>query len=439
MTLRLAMSCGVIVAILAACLNLPNVDHATVGLLMVAAILGIGSLWGGAEALTGALVGGIGFDYYFLPPRGFGIANPEHIVALVAFLLIAITIGQLSARSKRLMRQNDSLLRLSLDPLCIHDLNGRFRNANQAMVDLLGWPEQELRTRPILEFVHPDDRDRTKAAYHELSANRSVVNFENRCRAKDGGWRWLHWRIAPQPSGEPHVSAAARDITQEKLDREKLRHLAGELMTAQEEERRRIARDLHDDFTQRLATFGIELGLLKRTNTGMEALDRLQTGILKLSEDLRLLSHSLHPSILEHADLTATLEMHCREFTKSHGIAAGFSARDVPDEIPRPVTVTLYRIAQEALRNVAQHSGADAVSVILAGEDGSQLSLFIIDNGKGFDAEKVRASPGLGLLSIEERARTIGALVTMDSMPGAGATLCVRVPLMTPKLNANEA
>jgi PAS domain S-box-containing protein len=184
-------SAGLIVALLAGCLWLPNIDHATVALLMVAAVVGLATWWGTVEALTGALTGGIGFDFYFLPPRGFGIEKPGHLVALIAFLLIALAIGQLAARSKQLLAQRDSSLHLSLDPLCIGDLNGRFRSVNQAMVQLLGWSERELCSRPFLEFVHPDDQARTKAAFRDFSAGRSVVDIENRYRTKDGGWRIL--------------------------------------------------------------------------------------------------------------------------------------------------------------------------------------------------------------------------------------------------------
>jgi signal transduction histidine kinase len=216
------------------------------------------------------------------------------------------------------------------------------------------------------------------------------------------------------------LSAAARDVTTEKWAQERLRDLAGQLMTAQERERRRIAMELHDDVTQRLAALGIDLGLLKRTPTGPSALElhgelsRLQAQIIGLSEDVRTLSHSLHPSILEHSDLATSLEMHCHEFTDQHGIAASFTTRDVPDDIPRSVAVALYRIAQESLRNVVRHSDATAASVALAGEGGTRLSLFVIDNGKGFDVGKAKASLLLGLLSIEERARHIGASVKVS-------------------------
>ena len=102
----------------------------------------------------------------------------------------------------------------------------------------------------------------------------------------------------------------------------------------------------------------------------------------------------------------------------------------MPDDVPRPVALALYRIAQESLRNVARHSDATAASVVLAGESGAHLSLFVIDNGKGFDVGKAKISPGLGLVSIEERARHIGASVTIDSMPDAGTRLGVQVPLI---------
>lgn len=434
--LRSLASVGLIAGVLAGCLSLPNIDHATVALLLVAASGGLAMLWGWVEALVGAIAGAVGLAYYFLPPAGFSIASPDHVVAFSAFLLIAIAIGQLVDRSKRLLAQRDKLLNLSPDPLCIRDLKGNFRSANEAIVQILGWSEMELCSRPYLEFVHPDDRAFTQAAYDEMSGGGSAASVENRYLTKDGHWRWLKWTLAPPAAGESQVSAAARDVTEEKLAREKLRDLAAQLMTAQEEERRRIARELHDDVTQRLSSVGIELGLLKRSGGQHQVVEGLQAQIFELSDDLRSLSHSLHPSILEYADLPATLQMYCQKFTQQHAIAAAFTAREVPAEIPRVVAVALFRIAQESLRNVALHSAAASVSVILAGEDGGILSLFIIDNGKGFDAGKIKAGSGLGLLSIEERARNMGASVTIDSTPEAGTRLTVKVPLGETERNA---
>jgi PAS domain S-box-containing protein len=344
-------------------------------------------------------------------------------------------VSDISVR-KRLEEERDSFFNISPDPLCIRELDGNFRRVNPAMTALFGRSEEELCSKPFFEFMHPDDRERTNAAIKSVTEGRPMLEFEDRKKANDGGWRWLHWRITRAVSGAPLLYAAAHDVTEEKAMQEKLRDLAGQLMMAQEEERRWIARELHDDVTQRLASLGIELGLLKRIHNGAEAqdlhgeLNRLQTQILQLTEDIRRLSHSFHPSILEHTGLAPALEMHCREFTDQHGIAANFTSREVPDEVPRPVALALYRIAQESFRNIARHSGATAASVTLAVEGGTQLSLCIIDNGKGFDVGKVKTSPGLGLVSIEERARHIGGSVAIDSMPDAGTRLCVHVPLI---------
>ena len=434
--LRLAIAGGLLLGLLHICLLLPHIDHATVAALMLLAVYGLARTWDSAEALTGAFVGALGYVYYFLPPMGFAVESPEHMVALAAFLFVAVAVSQLAARSKQLLAERDSLLNLALDPLCTRDLKGNFRSANPAMVALLGMSAEELRSKSFLEFVYPDDRNRTEAAYRSLREGRSLVEVENRYRTRDGDWRWLQWKMAPPATGASWISAAARDITEEKLAHEKLRDLADQLMTAQEEERRRIARELHDDVTQRLATLGIELGLLKRAPVLAHALEAigklnlLQTQILQLSEDLRTLSHSLHPSILEHSHLAAGLEMLCREFTKQYGIPASFTAREVPDDVERTVVLTLYRIAQESLRNVARHSGASVANVVLEGQGETELSLFVIDDGKGFDVAKAKTGPGLGLVSIEERARQIGASVTIESMLDAGTRLGVLAPLI---------
>jgi PAS domain S-box-containing protein len=435
---HLIVSAVLMAAILAGCLWLPHVDHATAALLMLLAVYGLARVWGPTEARTGAVLGALAFDYYVLPPAGFNISKPEYGVALVAFLAAAFVIIQLTQQSNRLLEERVSLLNLSLEPLCIQDRTGNFRLVNPAMEALLGSTAEELCSRNFQEFVHPDDHLLSEAAFRDLST-RPVVDFENRYQTKDGSWRWLRWRIAHHIESTSEVLAVARDITEEKWSQDKLRDLADQVMTAQEEERRRIARDLHDDVTQRLATVGIELGLLKKTPEGAGAQDlhrglgRLQAQIQQLSEDIRRLSHSLHPSILEHSDLAAGLEAHCREFTEQHDkIPVHFTARDVPDDIPRPVALALYRIAQESLQNVARHSEATIVSVVLAGEDGGRLSLFIIDNGRGFDVSKAKISPGLGLVSIEERARHIGASVTIESMTDAGTRLSVQVPGQKP-------
>ncbi|MDE3194983.1 MAG: PAS domain S-box protein [Acidobacteriota bacterium] len=416
--------------LLAGSLKLPYVDHSTIALLMVATVVGLAVLWGTVSALTAAVVGGFGYDYFYLPPAGIAIELPEHWISLSAFLFVAVSVGRLASRLKHLLDQRNSLTQLSLEPLCIAGLEGNLQNANRALTDLLGWSEAALKGKPFLDLVDTADRERTQAALRAVVQSQSPAEIDNRCLTKDGEVRWLHWRLAPPAPGASWFSAAARDITEEKWAHEKMRDLTDRVMTAQEDERRRIARELHDDVTQRLAALGIELGLMKNADEEPgsrplnEDLTRLQNGVLALSEDVRTLSHSLHPSILEHSTLAVSIEMYCREFSQQSGIPVTFTARDVPDSIPRPVMVAFYRIVQESLRNVGRHSGATEVSVVLAGPD---LALFVIDNGRGFDPSQAKVRPGLGLVGIEERARQIGATVTIDSMPGEGTRIAVRM------------
>lgn len=429
--LRAAGSAAFIAVLLVSSLRFPYVDHATIALLLLGAVVGIGAYGGTLEALVAAAVGGVGFDYFYLPPHGLAIEKPEHWIALAIFLSVAASAGHLASRLKELLDRRTSLMQLSLEPLCIVDLSGNLESVNTALIGLLGWPEQEIRSRSFLDFVHADDRPRTEVAMQRAANESAAVEIENRFQCKEGEWRWLRWRIGQAGSGEPWLSAAARDITEEKLAQEKLRALTDQVIMAQEDERRRIARDLHDDFTQRLAALGIELGLLKRSDaqddpeTNQE-LTRLQGEVLSLSEDIRRLSHSLHPSFLEHSSLAAALEAHCREFSRQTGIPTTFTHRDVPLEISRPVALAFYRIAQEALRNVALHSAATAATVVLSGDN---LALNVIDNGRGFDRARAMKSRGLGFVSIEERGRLAGAVVTITSVPGEGTTVCAELPV----------
>lgn len=428
--LRSSGSAALVSALLAGSLRFPYIDHATIALLLLSAVVVVGMYWGTLQALIAAFVGGTGFAYFYLPPQGLGIDKPEHWVALAIFMFVAASVGHLASRLKYLLDRRTSLMQLSLEPLCIIDLNGTFESVNAALLALLGWPEQEIDSRRFLDFVHSDDLSRAEAAMLGASNAGSVLEIEIRFRSREEDWRWLRWRFSRADLGEPWLVAAARDITEEKLAHDKLRALADQVIIAQEDERRRISRELHDDVTQRLAALGIELGLLKRSDAQRDPeiereLTRLQGEVLRLSEDIRQLSHSLHPSVLEHSTLTAALEAYCREFTRQTGISTTFTHRDVPAEISQPVAIAFYRIAQEALRNVSLHSGATSSSVVLSGEN---LTLNVIDNGRGFSPAQAMKSKGLGLVSMEERARLAGAIVSIESVPGEGTTVSAQIP-----------
>ncbi len=230
------------------------------------------------------------------------------------------------------------------------------------------------------------------------------------------------------------------DITRRKLDadalrqsEDQLRRLTANLLTAQEDERKRVARELHDDVNQRMAILANEVSTLEQAPPIPARLLRKQLRSLRervdqLSDDLRSAAHRLHPSALEHFGLVAAIESHCSDFTKLHQIQVKLTHRNVPESIPSEVALCLYRVAQECLNNIAKHSGAREAAVAIQGK-GGDIFLSITDNGKGFDPGLVADQSGLGIVGIRERVRLVDGSVSIDSQPGHGTQIDVRVPL----------
>ena len=211
--------------------------------------------------------------------------------------------------------------------------------------------------------------------------------------------------------------------------------LLGRLIAAQETERSRIARHLHDDVSQRIAELSIMISGVKRTLRGKPdeadvttALTMMQQAMIALDEEIRQLSHDLHPGLLQHADLDSALGTFCTRFQKRQAIEVSYRSDASLAPIGADMTLCLYRIAQEGLRNVAKHANADHVEVTLTQTaDGVQLSIF--DDGKGFDLAGARAAGrGLGLMSIDERARLLRGRVHFDTQPNQGSRLKVEIP-----------
>jgi PAS domain S-box-containing protein len=211
------------------------------------------------------------------------------------------------------------------------------------------------------------------------------------------------------------------------------RELAARLITAQESERRRISLLLHDDLSQNIAAMGMAISRLKRkppiSNEVMVAeLDQLGAQTNELSTQIRKLSHQLHPDVLEHLGLVAALESELAEFGHNEKIRVEFSAEIKSAQIPLDVSVCLYRVAIEALRNVSKHSGASSASVALA-EDEVCLTLEVSDSGQGFDVERAKRGSGLGLISAEERVKLLQGSFMVKSKPQGGTVLLARIPL----------
>jgi len=213
---------------------------------------------------------------------------------------------------------------------------------------------------------------------------------------------------------------------------QRIQNLAGRLIAAQESERARIARHLHDDVNQRLAAISIELSALRRrfANTPdlLDEVSQLQDLTYSLVDEVRELSHELHPAVLRHVGLVAALRRGREEFGGQHGIQTSFEVSAV-DSVPHDMALCLYRVAQEALRNVAAHAAARQVEVRLSAVPRG-VELRIADNGKGFDLEDARRRGGLGLIDIDERVRLVGGKLRIETQPGRGTVVIVRVPVV---------
>jgi signal transduction histidine kinase len=211
-----------------------------------------------------------------------------------------------------------------------------------------------------------------------------------------------------------------------------IRALTTSLITAQEEERRRVSRDIHDSLCQDLSLLAAEIGISLHLSDSSQANERLEAArarALRIAEEARGMARQLHPAILEDLGLATALESLCDDFGQQYGIPVTFRIQgDPPSPFPIETASHVYRVAQEALNNVAKHAQAKHVSVLLSGHRG--LRLLIRDDGIGFDPTTVRGAGGLGLVSMEERARIAGGTLRVESRPGHGARVNLVMPLL---------
>jgi PAS domain S-box-containing protein len=350
-------------------------------------------------------------------------------------------------RQRRFLRQV-----IDVDPNFIFakDREGRFTLVNQAVADAYGTTVEELIGKRDADFA----RDR-KEAEHFRSVDLEVMDTleerfipEERITDSTGRVRWLQTVKRPlrdEGGRATQMLGSATDITDRREAEAKLRKseaalrqnqrelrlLAGRLLTAQEDERRRLAREMHDDLTQRLAGIAMQAGRLERPavlrSDAAPALAReIRSALAQLSRDVNALSRRLHPSLLEDLGLVDAIRAECATFSQQVGIDVRFSSTDLEHEVDLDTSLALYRITQEALRNVAKHARTREALVALAAGD-RELVLTIEDAGVGFDKGAAR-SVGLGLASMGERARLIQAELSVDSKPGGGTIVQVRVP-----------
>jgi PAS domain S-box-containing protein len=320
---------------------------------------------------------------------------------------------------------------------------------NNPWLDFRGRTLEQEMGNGWAEGVHPDDLQHCLDTYLTAFDARRDFSMEYRLRRHDGEYRWVIDTAIPRLTSEGTFAGyigSCIDITERKRaeealleseaaireSRKALQDLAGKLLAAQEAERRRLAREMHDDLTQRLAVLAIEAGKLEGQfashGEGVpERLRQMKEQIMKLAADVHAISRQLHPSILDDLGLVDAMEAECTSFSQREGIAVTYKSKNVPTGLPKELGLCLYRITQEALRNVAKHGQTQEAHVSLVGKDGV-IIVRIDDPGVGFDPAKARKKRGLGLASMQERARLIQAEFSVHSEPGRGTVIEVRAP-----------
>jgi PAS domain S-box-containing protein len=363
--------------------------------------------------------------------------------------------------AEQILRESEERFRLMADraPVIIWTAgpDAGLDFVNRTCVEFTGLTEEKLRGEGWLDVVHPDDRERCVGVYTPAFEARIPFLLEYRARRADGEYRWLLANGVPKyaPDGAyTGFLGCDVDITERKEAEDRIResqaaleashrevqHLAGRLIESQDAERARVARDLHDDVSQQLAGLSIALSGIKRRMAELHVGDELQADLRSLhqrtttlAQNVRHLSHDLHPTVLRHAGLVAALTSYCAELTRAHGTIITCDAKGDLSSIAPEVALCLYRIAQEALRNTIAHAHAKRADVRLTrlGED---VEITVVDDGRGFDAARsLERGKGLGLVSITERVRLVGGTLRVESEPNAGTRVRAQVPARSVK------
>ena len=332
--------------------------------------------------------------------------------------------------------RKSALLHALPDLMFVLDRTGRFLDYHARDPKMLVVQPEVFLGRTIRDVMPPELAELFMDALERTGGSDDpvVVNYE---LLLDGEVRHFEARLVP--TDRPRVVSVIRDVTESKRALELNRALAGRLIVSQEEERQRIARELHDDVGQKIALLNIEVDQiagelsmpLHRTQ-----LAHVSSRVGEIASDLTHLSYDLHPSRLQTLGLVESVRLLCREISEQRRVTVRFSADDLPGRVDPGVALCLYRITQEALRNVAKHSQARAASVHLSCEE-NDLQLQIADSGVGFDP--TAANHGLGLSSMRERVGILKGHIAIDASPGCGTRITARVPFAPPPFVADAS
>ena len=374
------------------------------------------------------------FAMYYAEPRVPDDADLELIEAAGQIALIAIQLE----RSQAALRESEGRFRLVVNTIPVMiwttDADGRWTYLNHAWHEFAGRARGSETVGTWAEAIHPEDAARSVETHTAALDRRVPFAMEYRLRRHDGQHRWVFDQGVPRFDSDGSFAGyigSGIDVTERKLAEEALSMASRRLIEAQERERTRLARELHDDINQRLALVSLGLSRLTHGSDGAaelrEEIGAASGQIADLVRDIQALSHRLHSSKLDLLGLARAAAGVCAELGDLHGVAIDFQTDNVADHLPQDVSLCLFRVLQEALQNASKHSGARQIGVSLRRE-ARMIELTVVDAGTGFD-ERAARGRGLGLTSMTERLKLVDGELSIDSKPGAGTTVRARVPV----------
>ncbi|MCU0964773.1 MAG: PAS domain-containing protein [Burkholderiaceae bacterium] len=368
---------------------------------------------------------------------------PDALVKRLQLVAQVFTHALARERQEHKLLQSQHRLAASADLAGLAFYEVDFREAvahvDDRLRDLCGIPADRSQGLQALEFwmrhIHPEDRERVLDLRRQLHAGTlERLSVEYRFPHPTRGERWIHHvgRVARRDASGRTLRSfgVLRDITQSKQAEEALRDLSRRLIRAHEDERALLARELHDDVTQRLAVLAIDVGraeLAAPQGAQADVMRSVRAELVRLSEDIHSLAYQLHPSVLEELGLVEALRAEGERRGRQGRLAVAMDLEPVPLVAGKEAQLCLFRVAQEALTNVARHAGTRAASVTLRQADGGLL-LAVSDSGVGFDPANPREGCSLGLASMRERLHLVSGTFDIESAPGFGTTVVAWVP-----------
>lgn len=285
------------------------------------------------------------------------------------------------------------------------------------------------------EGVHEEDLHRCLETYGTAFDRRESFEMEYRLRRQDGEYRWVFDLGVPRFNADRSFAGyigSCLDVTERKLAEEALSSVSRKLIEAHEEERNWIARELHDDVTQRLALLAVNLDLLNRelppsASEAKRHMADIKQQVKDLGIDVQALSHRLHSSKLEYFGLSVAAAAFCRELSERKDVRIEFHSEEIPKSLPEEMSLCLFRVLQEALQNAVKHSGSKDYKVTITSVS-DEIQLIVADDGYGFNMEEALKTPGLGITSMKERLKIVNGELQIDSQTNHGTVVCARVP-----------